>query len=156
MDLGETGINILLGILIALLLVANFFFRKRKAEKTPLGKAVGIFSELRHNQKLTGTFSFHWGSKKFKTASWKRNNARIDFIPMEIRATLSKAFDMVEDVNQRIDAAKKYKSDSYMAAIDVDKLKVPLARGAEQLQIWLQENVNNPEFLPKRRRGLFG
>ena len=155
MDLGETGINILLGILIALLLVANFFFRKRKAEKTPLGSVVSIFTELRHNQKLVETFSFHWKARRFKTASWKRNNAKIDFIPMEIRATLSKAFDMVEDVNQRIDAAKKYKSDSYMAAIDVDKLKVPLAQGAEQLQLWLQENMNNPEYLPKRR-GLFG
>ena len=155
MDLSETGINILIGILMVLLLVANFFFRKRKGEKTPLGMAVGIFSELRYNQKLTEIFSFHWKSNKFKMASWKRNNTKIVFIPIEIRATLSKAFDMVEDVNQRIDAAKKYKSDSYMAAIDVDKLKVPLAQGMQQLQEWLQVNMNNPEYLPKRR-GLFG
>ena len=155
MDLSETAINIIIGILIAGLLVFNFFVRKRKTEKTPLGMAVSIFTELRQNQTLVETFSFHWKVGRFKTASWKRNGARIDFVPIEIRTTLSKAFDMLEDFNQRIDAAKSYKSDSYMAAIDVDKLKAPLAESMQQLQVWVQENANNPEYLPKRR-GLFG
>ena len=155
MDLSETAINIMLGILIAGLLVVNVFVRKRKTDKTPLGMAVSIFTELRHNQKLVETFSFHWKAGRFKTASWKRNSGRIDFIPFEIRTTLSKAFDMLEEYNQRIDAAKSYKSDSYMAAIDVDKLKAPLAESMQQLQVWVQENANNPDYLPKRR-GLFG
>ena len=155
MGLSETSINIMLGILIAVLLVFNFFVRKRKTDKTPLGMAVSIFTELKQNQKLVETFSFHWKVGRFKTGSWKRNSAKIDFIPFEIRTTLSKAFDMLEDFNQRIDAAKRYKSDSYMAAIDVDKLKAPLAESMQQLQVWVQENANNPEYLPKRR-GLFG
>jgi len=155
MDFGESGSTIVFIIVIVLLLVANVFLRKRKAEGTPLGKVVSIFSELRYNQKLTETFNFHWRSNKFKTSSWNRNNAKIDFVPQELLAMLSHAFEMAEDCNQRIDAAKKYRSDSYMAAIDVDKMKVPLAKCIQRLQEWLQENMQNPEYMPKRR-GLFG
>ena len=62
---------------------------------------------------------------------------------------------MAEDVNERIAAAKKYKSDSYMAGIDVEKMKKPLADSEQELQRWLEENMHNPEFMPKRP-GLFG
>ena len=69
--------------------------------------------------------------------------------------TLSRTFEMAEEVNERIEAAKKFKSDSYMAGIDVDKLKEPLAKSKQQLREWLEANMQNPEFMPKRR-GLFG
>ncbi len=160
MDLGETGINILLGTLIALLLVANFFFRKRKSEKTPLGMVVGIFSELRHNQKLTETFSFHHTIQRFRTSHWNKSKNRIDLVPIEIRVKLEKAFDLTEDANNRINAAKKSGSDSYMAGIDVGRMKEPIAVAEHQLREWLQENMDNPELQPKKRGmvggGLFG
>jgi hypothetical protein len=43
-----------------------------------------------------------------------------------------------------------------MASIDLSKLKTPLATSKKQLQDWLQENFQNPEYQPKRRRGIFG
>ena len=154
MDLGESG-NVILIILIGVVIVVNIFIRKRRAEKTPLGGVAGILSEVNNNLKLTEAFSFHRGARKFQTGSWKRNKDKIDFLPVELLNTLSKAFEMSEDVNERIDAARKYGSDSYMAAIDVDKLKEPLAKSKQGLQEWLQENMQNPEYAPKRR-GLFG
>ncbi len=155
MDLSETGTNTIFGVIIVIFLVANVLLRNRKAEKTPLGKVVGIFSEVNKNQKLTESFSFHRQAGKFKTSSWKRNKDKVDFLPSELMQTLSKAFDMSEDVNERINAARKYGSDSYMAGIDVDKLKEPLAKSEQGLKQWLKENMQNPEYTPKRR-GLFG
>ena len=155
MDLGEAGKNLIILIPIILLIIVNIFFRKRKGEKTPLGIAVTMLADVNRNQKLAETFSFHWRSSKFKTGSWKRNRGKLDFLPLELQETLSKAFGMAEEFNQRIEDAKKYKSDSYTAGINVDKLKEPLAKSRQQLEEWLRENMGNPEYQPKRR-GLFG
>ncbi len=73
-------------------------------------------------------------------------------VAVELRQKLAKSFDALEDINGRIDAAGKRKSNSYMEGIDVSKLKAPLLECAEQLQLWAQEN---PESAP-RRRGFFG
>ena len=155
MESNQTTINILLGILIVLVLVANIYFKRRKMEKTPLGTVATMLMELESNYNLTESFSFHRGIQKFKTGSWNRNKDKIDFLPTELRNTVSKAFEMSEDVNERIDAARKYGSDSYMAGIDVGKLKGPIDKSREDLRVWLQENMDNPEYAPKRR-GLFG
>jgi len=155
MDSGETGINTILVILIVLFLVANIYFRRRKSEKTPLGMVATVLSDVNKNQKLIDNFNFHWKSERFKTGNWQQNQSKLDFLPEELLDTLSYSFDVVEDFNDRIDAAKKYKSDSYMAAIDVDKLRSPLAESKEELTEWLRANIQNPEYYPKRR-GLFG
>ena len=155
MDLGESG-NIILVIVIIIMLAANFYFRKRKTESTPLGMVISIFNELNYNQQLAENFSFHRGGGKFRTGSWKRGHDKIDFLPMELRNALSKVFEMTEDFNERIGAAMKFRSDSYLAGIDVDKLKAPLAQSRQELQEWLQENMQNPEYAPPKRRGLFG
>jgi hypothetical protein len=42
-----------------------------------------------------------------------------------------------------------------MASIDLSRLKAPLAQSQQQLREWVQENMQNPEYLPKQRRGLF-
>ena len=156
MDLGETGGTLIFIIVMVLVMGANIFFRRRKTETTPLGMVASLFSAVNQNQTLTETFSFHWRSPKFETGGWNKNKDKLDFLPQELTATLSNAFDMVEDFNQRIGAAKKSGSDSYMAGIDVDKLKALLAKTKQELQGWLQENMQNPEYAPPRRRGLFG
>ncbi|MFC1917759.1 hypothetical protein ACFLXH_03800 [Chloroflexota bacterium] len=156
MELSETAINILMGALIFVLLLVNIYMRKRKNDEAPIGRAAGIFIDIDKNLKRMESFSFHWQTGKLNSKNWERNKNRIDFLPEEIRAGLANAFDMVEDINQRIESGRKYKSDSYMAGIDVSKLKMPLEKSKTQLQEWVQENMQNPEYQPKRRRGLFG
>ena len=156
MDLGETGINIILIIVIILFLALNIFLKSRRTRKTPLGRVVSILTDVNHNEKLVDNFSFHHGVGRMKTGAWKKNKDKVDFLPRELRMTLSRAFEMSEEVNERIDAARKFKSDSYMAGIDVSKLKAPLAESKQHLQEWLQANMQNPEYQPKKRRGLFG
>lgn len=155
MELSDTALNIILGAAVVLLLVVNFLVRKRKMEKTTLGMVVTVLDELRFNEKHVDDFSFHRSFGKFKTSHWSKNRSQLDFIPPEVTAKVGKAMDMTEDANERINAAKKFGSDSYMAGIDVDKLKGPVADAREALGSWLQENIDNPELQPKKR-GLFG
>jgi len=155
MELDGTAMNVIMVILIIILLVANIYFRRRKEEKTPLGKVIRILYEVGHNQRTIESFEFHRGRKKFKTGGWRRNKNKIDFLPSELQAALAKAFEMAEEFNERINAAKKFGSDSYMVGIDTEKLKEPFAKSDEKLREWLQENSQNPEYAPKRR-GLLG
>ena len=150
-----TGINIILIIVIFLFLVLNVYIRSRRTRKTPLGRVVGILAEVNHNEKLVENFSFHRTVKKLRTGSWKRNSNKVEFLPQDLRMMLAQTFEMLEEANERIDTSRKFKSDSYMAGIDVSKLKAPLAQSKQRLQYWLQENMQNPEYMPKRR-GLFG
>ena len=156
MDLGESGSNIIIGIVIFLFLALNIYVKSRRTGKTPLGMVVGILTNVNHNEQMVENFSFHRGAGKLKTGAWQKNKDRVDFLPQELWMTLSKTFEMSEEANERIDAARKFKSDSYMAGIDVSKLKAPLAKSKQQLQEWLQANMQNPEYQPKKRSGLFG
>ena len=62
---------------------------------------------------------------------------------------LSDASAIVEDFNQQIGAARKYKSASYMASVNMDKLKEPLAKSKQGLEEWLLARVGTKEPSPK-------
>ncbi len=154
MELNNTVVTVIFVVVGIILLAANVYVGKRRTEKTLLGMVTTITLDVKHNLLLVRNFSFHRKSKKFKTRNWMKNNGKINFLPIELLTELSHVFDMAEDINLRIDSAKKFKSDSYMSGIDVSKLEAPLAQCIPPLQEWLQDNVNNPEFAPKRR-GMF-
>jgi len=153
--LSGTVINVILGVLVVVALALNIFVKLRRSMRSPLGRVSLILVDVNRNEKLVENFGFHRGVGRMKTGAWKKNQDKVDFLPQELRMELSQLFDMVKDVNERIDAARNFKSDSYMAGIDVSKLKGPLAKSKQQLQEWLQENMQNPEYQPKRRRGIF-
>jgi hypothetical protein len=143
-------------LLLIAALALNVFVKYRRSKKTPLGNVASILIDINRNEKNLENFNYSQQAKKMKTGSWNSYKDKIDFLPQEIHMELGQTFEMCQEVNDRINAAKNYKSSSYMAGIDVSKLEVPLARCKEALQIWLQENMNNPEYQPKKRRGLFG
>jgi hypothetical protein len=154
--LSETTITIILVLLLIGALGLNIFVKFRRLKKTPLGRAASILIDINRNEKFMENFSYHHGIGRMRTGAWKKNKDKVDYLPQELRMKLAQLFEMSEQVNERIDAARKFKSDSYMAGIDLSKLKAPLATSKQQLQDWLQENMQNPEYQPKRRRGLFG
>jgi hypothetical protein len=154
--LDEILTYVVLGALLIGVLALNFFINLRRSMKAPFGRVALILADVNRNESMVENFGYHRGVGKMKTGAWKKNKGRVDFLSQELRMELSQLFDMVEDVNARINTARNFKSDSYMAGIDVSKLKGPLARSKQQLQEWLQENVQNPDYQPKRRRSLFG
>ena len=156
MNLSETTINILFGVVIFLLLVFSIYMRIRRTSRSPMWRVVSILRNLNKNEKLVESFSFHHNIERFKMGGWKKYKDQVEFLPQEIRDALAEAFSLIQEINDRIDSAKRYKSNSYMAGIDVSKLKAPVSKGRQLLVAWVQENYQNPEYQTRRRRGLFG
>jgi hypothetical protein len=120
--------------------VFNIFFRKQQEQKRRLTVVKSLLSEVEHNQKLMEAFLMRWQTKKFKTANWKRNRDKMDYIDQDLRTTLAGAYEIAEEFNKEIEAAKKYKSPGYLASIRVDRLREPLAKSRQGLEEWLELN----------------
>ena len=126
--------------------VINIFFRKRQEQKRQQQVVRGLISEIDYNQKLMEAFLFKWQAKKFKTGIWKRNRDKMGYIYQGLRNTLAGAYEIAEEFNSEIGAAKKHKSSSYLADIRVDRLKEPLARSKQGLEEWLELNKRQKEL----------
>lgn len=156
MDFSDSNLaNIFLGVVAVLFMVGNIFMKKRKTDSTPLGRVIAILFDIKKNRNLAESFTTHSNVRRFRVGSWQKSRNKLDFIPRETWFQLEKVFNMAIESNERIDAAKKFGSSSYLAGIDLDKMKKPLAEAEQAVQMWIDENMQNPEYMPKRR-GLFG
>lgn len=149
--MGNVGTSILFGLVLFLLLVLSIGLQVLRTRRAPIGRVVGILANIKKNEKICENFSYHRSIGRLKAGAWERNKDKVPFLPGELRSDLARLFEMVAEVNENIDAAIKHKSDSYMAAIDIDKLKAPLSASRQRVQEWIFDNMNNPEYLPKRR-----
>ncbi|MFC1873102.1 hypothetical protein ACFLYV_05290 [Chloroflexota bacterium] len=156
MQFDENVSNFLLFIGAMLFLGFNYFTKKRRSENTPLGLVTALLADLKHNtQKLVG-LSYNAGMKQLHASAWQKGSGKIDFLPVEVRQKLERAFSAAIEANDRIGSARKFGSSSYMAGIDPGKLRLPMEAAETALQQWLAENMDNPAFTPPRRKGLFG
>jgi len=139
-DWGEIGkiFSYLLPVIVFILF--NIFFRKQQEQQRRLAVVKSLLSEIEHNQKLMEAFLMRWQTRKFKTGNWKRNKDKMDYIDRGLRATLAGAYGIAEEFNKDIAAAKKHKSPGYLAGIQVDRLKEPLAKSKQGLEEWLELN----------------
>ena len=142
-------------IAIVLFMVVNIFLKRRTADKTEMGKVISLQAEINQNLKIIETFAYDLRVRKFKTDSWNRNKAKLDFLDERLHTTLVNTFSMAEECNRQIDTAKKYKSSSYLAGIEVDKLRESLTRSKQGLEEWFAANKDKRELMPKKR-SLFG
>ena len=145
-DLGALRKNVTVILPLILLIIFKIFFRKRRAEKTVPEIVSSLLAEINQNQQLMEAFLVKWQAKKFKTGSWQRNKNRLAFLEQSAQTALADAFDMAEDFNRQIASAKKHKSASYLANINVDKLKEPLTRSRQGLEEWHQPNTDQKRF----------
>jgi hypothetical protein len=150
-DWGEIGRILAYIIPVVILLVVNVFFRKQHEQKRRLTVVKRLLSEINYNQELVEAFSFRWQTKKFKVGNWKRNKDKMDYIDQSLHATLAGAYEIAEEFNREIDAAKKHKSPGYLANIRVDRLTEPLARSKQGLEEWLRLNKGKEKIFRRSR-----
>jgi hypothetical protein len=131
---------------VVIFIVINVFFRKQQEQKRQQQVIRSLISEIEYNQKLMEAFLFKWQAKKFKTGIWKSNRDKMDYIDQSLHNTLAGAYEIAEGFNSEIEAAKKHKSSSYLAGIQVDRLKEPLARSKQGLEEWLELNKRSKEL----------
>ena len=127
--------------------IINIFFRKQQQQKRRQQVVRSLLSEIDYNQKLMEAFLFKWQAKKFKTGTWKSNRGKMDYIDQSLHNTLAGAYEIAEQFNSEIDTAKKHKSSSYLAGIQVDRLKEPLARSKQGLKEWLELDKRQKEMI---------
>jgi hypothetical protein len=144
-DWSEIGKVLSYLVPIIILILFNVFFRKQQEQKRRLTVVRSLLSEIEYNQKHMEAFALQWQTKKFKAGNWKRNKDKMDYIGQSLHATLTGAYEIAEEFNREIDVAKQHKSASYLASIQVDRLREPLAKSKQGLEEWVQLNKGRKE-----------
>jgi len=132
---------------VLIFILINVFFRKHQEQKRRQQVVRSLLSEIDYNRELMETFLFKWQAKKFKTGTWKSNKDKVDYIDQSLQNTLAGAYAIAEEFNSEIEAAKKHKSSSYLAGIQVDRLKEPLAKSKQEREEWLELNRRQKEMV---------
>ncbi len=156
MDFGDISENIPLIVTIIGVIIFQIFMRRRRPRETTHAQIVqNLLAEVKLNLRLAEIYTFDWRAKKFTTTAWQRNRNKLDFLEQPAQTALSDSFIMADDFNQQISAAKKYKSTSYMASVDVDRLIISLTKGQEELEHWMESKTGSSEPEVKMP-GIFG
>lgn len=152
MNWSET-LPLLLGA-IALILFQYFIRPKRSPALNQQDLVQNLAAEVRLNLRVAEFFSFEYKARSFLTTTWHLNKNKLDFLDTALQRDISDAFILAEDYNHQIGEARKNKSTSYMANINIDKLKTLLARCQEGLEQWLllKTGSRNP---PEKTPGMF-
>ena len=142
MDFDWSEIGKIIGYLIPIIMFVlfNVVFRKQREQQAKQTVIKGLLSETDYNSKLVQSFAMTSQMKKFKTATWKRNRDKMDYIDQSLYSTLADAYEIADGFNREIDVAKKHKSASYIAGIDVSRLIKPLAKSKQGLEEWIELN----------------
>jgi len=155
MDFGDITENIpIIAMIIGLIVLQFFLRRRRKPETGQRYIAESLMSEIRVNLRLAEVLSEGEQIKRFITTSWKINKNKIDFLEQPVQSALTDAFTIAEDFNQQVAASRKYKSTSYIASIDVQKLKAKLTNSKEGLEQWFLNTTGSKEP-PPQSPGMF-
>ena len=139
-DWGEIGKVFSYLIPVILFLLFNVLFKKQREQQRRMAVVKSLLSETGYNSKLVDSFSFQSQMKNFKTATWKKNKDKMDYVDQTLYSTLADAYEIADGFNREIDAARKYKSTSYIASIDARRLVEPLAKSRQGLEEWIELN----------------
>jgi hypothetical protein len=141
MDFGNFSDNLPLIITVLALVAFQFLFRKKRPAANNASIVQNLLSEISLDIRLTEYFTYDKPGKKFMDTSWKLYQSKLDFLDQSLRGTLTTTFQMIEEYNQQIAAAKKFKSTSYLAALDMSKLKALLEKSHQGLESWYSSNI---------------
>lgn len=142
-NLGDNIIPII--IIVGLILLQVVIGRKRRGERTQQGIIQSLLLEVRVNKALVDTYYQRDKPKAFEVTSWQMYKNKLDFLSQSLQGTLSNAYMIIEDYNQQIKAAKKFKSTSYMVSVETNKLQEPLNKSREGLEQWLLSATGSKE-----------
>jgi hypothetical protein len=148
--MGKTATTIIFVVILVGMLVLAFFLQGWRARRSPLGKVLRIFKDMQYDGKLIESFPSGAPARRFRTAAWARYKKAVSFLPEELWVELDRIFGDIDEINARIDAALKLGSGGYVGEADAGQLRAPLAAAAEKLRQWIYDNMNNPEYLPKK------
>ena len=138
------------------MILLQFFLRRRRSPETnQISIVQNLINEVRLNNRLADIFNPSKAGKKFMDTSWRLYGNKLDFLDRDLQTDVTDTYMMIEDFNQQITSAKKFKSTSYLASIDIGRLKDLLDDTQEGLEDWLMKRTGSDETTPKSP-SLFG
>ena len=150
MDFGDISDNIPVIVSIVVLILLQFFLRRKRSPETDhIGIVQNLINEVRLNTRLADIFNPSRAGKKFMDTSWRLYSNKLDFLDRDLQTDVSDTYMLIEDYNQQITSAKKFKSTSYLASVDISRLKELLTDTQEGLEEWLVARTGTDETTPK-------
>jgi len=142
-------------IYIALILILIFTLTRTRKRSTPrLQSAIGMIADINENFKILETRRINPQSpKKFKTGAWKAYQDRLDYFESETLTALKETYNLINEMNERIEIARRSQNLSTLQDLPLDKLKEPMSKSREGMVKWLRANL---QAETQTRRNLFG
>jgi hypothetical protein len=152
--MGQTATTVIFVLVIIGMLVLTIILQGWRTNRSPMGKVIKIFKDVKYNEKLTESTVAGNAGSRFRTASWDRHKESVGFLPEELLSLLGKLFAEMEEINRQIDESTKLGSRGYAGGFNSSRLQTNLADAREKLREWIQANIYNRDYLPKKI-GLF-
>lgn len=135
---------------LVLLLVLGLGIQFARTRRAPLGRVVGILEAVKHNEAQCRRLGQSYPISRLRDGAWTRHRDRVKFLPEGLHAELDRLFEDIAAANQNYDTARRLGSDSYIETDRFTRLAAPLASCREQLQSWVEANMYNPAYLPRK------
>jgi len=130
--------------------------RRRRTGNSNVDAAMTLLSNIDTNLKIIQNRQAGSPSKaKFKTGGWNYYKDKLGFLDPGLLSTLSEGFTIAEDLNARIDAARKSNALSTLQDLPLDKLKESMTKGKQGLIAWIKSS-SDVEQQNSGRRGCMG
>jgi hypothetical protein len=146
---------IIVGILLGIMAVV-FIVQWRKTKRTPMGRVLCVQGNVRSNIRRCKRFEKKGVIKRLKTEDWDEQHSNIEFLPEELFKDLTEYFRIVGEVNQQISAAVSNKLENQTGYVDISRLQESQPDIMRRMDKWVYTNMNNPNYMPQKKKGLFG
>ncbi len=145
---------LIIGVILFVILAGIFFIQMRRTQKSLMGRVLNIQGNIRSNIRVCNRFQKKGVIKRLKTEAWEKHHENVDFLPEDLREELAALFRAVGEVNQQIDVDVSQRLDNQADYVDVSKILEPQNDCFRRLDKWVFVNINNPNYMP-RRKGWF-
>jgi len=127
-------------IVIAIIIVAMLAWsltRRKKVADSKLGIAEALVLDINFNLKTAETIRQNYrAARPFRTGAWKASQGRMGFLESELSSKINEAFMLADDLNQRIQTARKSKPFATLQDLPLDKLEGLFNKSREGLYDW--------------------
>lgn len=135
----------LIGTIIGFLILQFVIRRKRSPNASEEQIVQAFLSDIRVNIRLLDVLIEGEQIKKFHMDVWKAYRFKIEFLSQSLQSALTDVFEIAQDYNDQVAAARKYKSTHYYASINTGKMEDRLKKCKTELENWLMKRTGTIE-----------
>lgn len=145
-----------IGIIVAAgLIIATFIIQTVRTGRAPIGKALTLYREVKHNESLARKFGYRGRVERFRNAIWLRLKRDLEFLPPDLTTLMASTYEDLVKLNETIDASIEHLRESHVATVNTAPVLEKLQSIRRDLDGWVKMNLTNPNYSPKRPKFLW-